>query len=71
MSETKPATIIEVEPEKKPEDKSREIIAYIRERDEVRKELQKAQDELIQAKSRLYDATSRIEELEKALVSLF
>lgn len=44
---------------------SREIIAYIRERDEAKAELKKSQDELMATKSKLYDAKTRIQELEE------
>ncbi|KAK3093717.1 hypothetical protein FSP39_019203 [Pinctada imbricata] len=46
---------------------SREIIAYIRERDEAKAEQKKSQDELLATKSKLYDAKSRIQELEEQL----
>ena len=49
---------------------SREIIAYIRERDEAREELKKAQDELLATKSKLYDANNKVSDLEERVCIL-
>lgn len=45
---------------------SREILTYIRERDEARDTLKKVQDELQTTKSKLYDANCKLEDLKKS-----
>lgn len=49
------------------EEQSREIFAYIRERDEARASLKKVEEELRDYQSRLYDANNKIESLKKSL----
>ncbi|XP_060062897.1 uncharacterized protein LOC132543412 [Ylistrum balloti] len=49
------------------DDQSREILTFIRERDEARANLKKVEDELQDYQSKLYDANNKIESLKKSL----
>lgn len=49
------------------EEQGREILAYVRERDEAREDQKKVEEELQEVKSKLYDANNKVERLKRSL----